>query len=102
MRPGRRLGAIGPSTAVRRRHAILGAPPGEEPLCPHESSDAIAPSWAAQSMSEPWAAIGLAAACKLLVDARTQVGVLDLAQRGFDPPLLPIVIAAARDQERFA
>jgi hypothetical protein len=56
-------------SAIGRPRPVLGALPGEEPLLTHESSDAIAPAGATQSLRQPRTAIGLATADKLLPNA---------------------------------
>ena len=88
--------------AVGRLRPVLGALPGEDPFRAHEPGNAIAPTGATQSLSQSRTAIGLAAAGKLLSNALAQMDVLELARAGLTTPLHPVVITAARNQERFA
>ena len=80
--------------AVGRARPILGALPGEEPLLAHEAGDAIAPTGAAQRLSQPRTAIGLATARKLLSNPPAQMRGFELPRAGLAPALDPIVIAA--------
>ena len=82
--------------------SILGALPGEDPFLAHEAGNAVASSRTTQRMSQPWAAIGLTTAGKFLPNARAQAVVLNLARSGLAAALLPVVIAAARDQKSLA
>ena len=81
---------------------ILGALPGKEAFGPHEPGDAIAPAWATKHLSQPRAAVSLATARELLPDSGTQVDRLLLPGARLAASFFPVVIAAARDQERFA
>ena len=81
--------------------SVFGALPGKDPLRAHETSDAIAPAGATQSLRQSWTAIGLATAGKLLANALAEMDVFQLARAGSAPAFGPLVIAAARDQERF-
>src|SRR5437899_6902847 len=98
-----RLGAMGPlcrlSVVMGR---LLRALSGKDTLYAHESSDAVAPSWTAQHLSQARAAIGFATTRELLTDAFAQAGVLQLAWSRATTTLNPIVIASARDQKRLA
>ena len=87
---------------IGRRHPILGTTPGKEPLRAHEPGDAVTLPWTTQDMRQPRAAISLATARELFLDASAQASVLYLAWAGLGSPLLPVVVTAARDQERFA
>lgn len=55
--------------AVRGPGSILGALTSKDSFQTHQPSDAITPTRTAQGSSDPWAAIGVTAASKLLVDA---------------------------------
>jgi hypothetical protein len=87
--------------AVGRAHAIFGALPGEEPLGAHEPGNAIAPPGAAQRMGEPRTAVGLVATGELVPDTLVQTSGLHLPRARLASEPHPIVITAARDQERF-
>ena len=88
--------------AVGRPGTILGALAGEDPLLTHETGNAITPAWATQGPRQAWAAVGLAAAGKLISDARAQTNVFDLPRAWLAAALPPVVIAAARDQKSLA
>ena len=83
-------------------HSIFGALPGEDPLQTHEAGNAIASSRTTQRMSQSWAAVSLATTSKFLSDALAQAGVFQLAPSGLAAPLFPVVVTAARDQQRLA
>ena len=89
-------------TAVGGGVPILGALPGKEVFLTHEPGDAIAPSWTTKHTGQARTAIGLTTARKLLADASAQRAALALPRPGLLAPLLPVVIAAARDEQRFA
>src|SRR2546430_16315998 len=64
--------------------------------------DAIAPSWTAQDVGQARTAVGLTTAPKLLANALAHLGVPQVPFAGLAPPLFPVVVAAARDQQSFA
>jgi hypothetical protein len=72
----------------------------EESLLTHEPGDAVASAGTTQSTSDSWAAVGLVTACKFLSDPFTQASALDFARPWLAAPLVPVVIAATRDQKR--
>ena len=84
--------------AVGGSDSILGALPGEEALLAHEAGDAVAPSRAAQRMSQPRAAVGLTTAGKLL-ECVGAVACSPCSAGRSAGSLLPIIVAAARDQK---
>src|SRR5438874_10128236 len=90
-----------PMATIRRCHPILGTAPGKEPFCAHEPGDAVALPRTTQGMGQSWAAISLSAARELLLDASAQARVLERARARLCPPLPPVVVTAARDQQRF-
>ena len=88
--------------AVGRGVSILGALPGKEALGTHEPGDAIASPRTTQRMRQPRTAVGATTAIELLMDTGPEMGVLQLPRPRSVMPLFPVVIAAARDQQRFA
>ena len=82
--------------------AILGALPGKEALGTHEPGDAIAPSWTTQRMGQARTAGSPTTAVELLMDTGAEMSVLQLPRPRLVTPFFPVVITAARDQQRFA
>ena len=87
--------------ALGRGYAIPGTLATEEALLAHEPSNAITPFRTTQCMSEPRTTVSLTTTSKLLADKRTQLGVLQLPFSGLLPPLFPVAVAAARDDQSF-
>jgi len=89
-------------TAVGGGVTILGALPSKEGFGTHEPGDAIAPSGTTEHTGQVRTAIGLTTARKLLPNPSTKQAALELTRAGLFAPLLPVVIAATRDEQGLA